>query len=99
MKSCKYMSAEELPMILNVQEVSDFIGLGMSQTYVSAIARISLGSGVTFSLSMRSSRSGVIIPSCSLAYSLDHPSSSLARWYLVLFSFVDFLPTSNLSSA
>ena len=33
MKSCKYMSAEELPMILNVQEVSDFIGLGMSQTY------------------------------------------------------------------
>ena len=34
MKSCKYLSAEELPMILNVQEVSDFIGLGMSQTYV-----------------------------------------------------------------
>jgi hypothetical protein len=33
MKRCKYMSAEELPMILNVQEVSDFIGLGMSQTY------------------------------------------------------------------
>ena len=33
MKSCKYMSAEELPMVLNVQEVSDFIGLGMSQTY------------------------------------------------------------------
>ena len=33
MKSCKYMSAEELPMLLNVQEVSDFIGLGMSQTY------------------------------------------------------------------
>ena len=33
MKSCKYLSAEELPMILNVQEVSDFIGLGMSQTY------------------------------------------------------------------
>ena len=33
MKSCKYMSAEGLPMILNVQEVSDFIGLGMSQTY------------------------------------------------------------------
>ena len=33
MKSCKYMSAEELPMILNVQEVSDLIGLGMSQTY------------------------------------------------------------------
>ena len=33
MKSCKYMSAEELPMILNVQEVSDYIGLGMSQTY------------------------------------------------------------------
>ena len=33
MKSCKYMSAEELPMILNVQEVSNFIGLGMSQTY------------------------------------------------------------------
>ena len=32
MKSCKYLSAEELPMILNVQEVSDFIGLGMSQT-------------------------------------------------------------------
>ena len=33
MKSCKYLSAEELPMILNVKEVSDFIGLGMSQTY------------------------------------------------------------------
>ena len=33
MKSCKYLSAEELPMILNVQEVSDYIGLGMSQTY------------------------------------------------------------------
>ena len=33
MKSCKYLSAEELPMILNVQEVSDIIGLGMSQTY------------------------------------------------------------------
>ena len=33
MKSCKYLSAEELPMILNVQEVSDLIGLGMSQTY------------------------------------------------------------------
>ena len=33
MKSCKYLSAEDLPMILNVQEVSDFIGLGMSQTY------------------------------------------------------------------
>ena len=33
MKSCKYLSAEELPMILNVQEVSDFIGLSMSQTY------------------------------------------------------------------
>lgn len=29
MKSCKYQSAEELPMVLNVQEVSDFIGLGM----------------------------------------------------------------------
>ena len=33
MKSCKYQNAEELPMVLNVQEVSDFIGLGMSQTY------------------------------------------------------------------
>ena len=33
MKSCKYLSAEELPMILNVQEGSDYIGLGMSQTY------------------------------------------------------------------
>lgn len=33
MKSCKYLSAEELPMILNVQEMSDYIGLGMSQTY------------------------------------------------------------------
>ena len=33
MKSCKYQSAEELPMVLNVQEVSDFLGLGMSQTY------------------------------------------------------------------
>ena len=33
MKSCKYKSPEELPMVLNVQEVSDFIGLGMSQTY------------------------------------------------------------------
>ena len=33
MKSCKYQSAEELPMVPNVQEVSDFIGLGMSQTY------------------------------------------------------------------
>lgn len=33
MKNCKYQSAEELPMVLNVQEVSDFIGLGMSQTY------------------------------------------------------------------
>ena len=39
MKSCKYMSAEELPMILNVQEVSDFIGLGMSQTYVKDLSR------------------------------------------------------------
>jgi len=33
MKSCKYKSAEELPMVLNVHEVSDFIGLGMSQVY------------------------------------------------------------------
>ena len=40
MKSCKYLSAEELPMILNVQEVSDFIGLGMSQTYVSGLSQI-----------------------------------------------------------
>ena len=33
MKSCKYKSAEELPMVLNVHEVSDFIGLGLSQVY------------------------------------------------------------------
>lgn len=33
MKSCKYKSADELPMVLNVHEVSDFIGLGMSQVY------------------------------------------------------------------
>lgn len=33
MKNCIYKNAEELPMILNVQEVSDYIGLGQSQTY------------------------------------------------------------------
>ena len=33
MKSCKYKSADELPMVLNVHEVSDFIGLGLSQVY------------------------------------------------------------------
>lgn len=33
MKSCKYKSADELPMVLNVNEVSDYIGLGMSQAY------------------------------------------------------------------
>lgn len=33
MKSCKYKSADELPMVLNVKEVSDYIGLGMSQVY------------------------------------------------------------------
>ena len=34
MKSCKYKSEDELPLILNVQEVSDFVGLGVSQTYI-----------------------------------------------------------------
>ena len=33
MKSCKYKSSDELPMVLNVHEVSDYIGLGMSQVY------------------------------------------------------------------
>lgn len=33
MKSCKYKSEDELPLNLNVQEVSDFVGLGVSQTY------------------------------------------------------------------
>lgn len=33
MNSCKYKSADELPMVLNVQEVADFIGLGRSQVY------------------------------------------------------------------
>lgn len=33
MKGCKFKSENELPLILNVQEVSDFLGLGISQTY------------------------------------------------------------------
>lgn len=33
MKSCQYKSSDELPLILNVQEVSNFLGLGLSQVY------------------------------------------------------------------
>ena len=33
MKSCLYKSSDELPLILNVQEVSNFLGLGLSQVY------------------------------------------------------------------
>lgn len=33
MKSCKYKSADELPMILNANEAADFIGVGKSQIY------------------------------------------------------------------
>ena len=33
MRSCKYKSVEELPLVLNVHEVSDFIGIGLSQVY------------------------------------------------------------------
>lgn len=31
--SCQYKSSDELPLILNVQEVSNFLGLGLSQVY------------------------------------------------------------------
>lgn len=31
MKSCKYKNPEELPMVLNVREVSDYIGLASSE--------------------------------------------------------------------
>lgn len=33
MKSCKYKNPEELPMVLNVREVSDYIGLAMANAY------------------------------------------------------------------
>jgi predicted DNA-binding transcriptional regulator AlpA len=33
MKSCKYKSPEELPMVLNVREVADYIGLAMANAY------------------------------------------------------------------
>ena len=33
MKECKYKSAEELPMILNVKQVSDYIGIAVTQVY------------------------------------------------------------------
>lgn len=33
MRSCKYKSVEELPLVLNVHEVSNFIGIGLSQVY------------------------------------------------------------------
>ena len=33
MKSCKYKSAEELPMVLNVSEVAEYIGLSKANAY------------------------------------------------------------------
>ncbi len=33
MKSCKYRSAEELPPVLNADEVSLFLGISRSQAY------------------------------------------------------------------
>jgi predicted DNA-binding transcriptional regulator AlpA len=33
MKSSKYTSPEELPVVLNVREVSDYIGLAMANAY------------------------------------------------------------------
>lgn len=33
MNSCKYNNADELPMILSVKQVSDFLGMGITQTY------------------------------------------------------------------
>lgn len=33
MKSCKYKSPEELPMVLSAREVADYIGLAMANVY------------------------------------------------------------------
>lgn len=33
MKSCKYKKPEELPMVLNVREVADYIGLATTNAY------------------------------------------------------------------
>lgn len=33
MKSCKYKSPDELPMVLSAREVADYIGLAMANVY------------------------------------------------------------------
>lgn len=33
MKNCKYKSPEELPVVLNVREVADYIGMAMTNAY------------------------------------------------------------------